>query len=296
MPYFRKRNGFRGEISYILPKSVISRVTKHPLIRALFFTDVGYYPTAKFHFRNRPHGTGENILILCAQGEGWYKINGKSNAVTHNKALIIPKGFSHSYGASENSPWTIYWLHFLGESCGYYLHHLPKEQYTFPVSDRAIKKASILFNGIYNILHKGYILENIISVSLELGSLLGTLLFANEDFCPNLQTESNRKIDQSINYMLDNIGNRLSLKQLANNAHLSVPQYTYLFKIKTGYPPIEYFIRLKIQKACQYLDITDMKIYNISQIIGYDDPYYFSRIFHSIIGISPQEYRKRKMS
>ncbi|MBA7542594.1 HTH-type transcriptional activator RhaS [subsurface metagenome] len=107
---------------------------------------------------------------------------------------------------------------------------------------------------------------------------------------------SNRKIDQSINYMLDNLENRLSLKQLANNAHLSVSQYTYLFKIKTGYPPIEYFIRLKIQKACQYLDITDMKIYNISQIIGYDDPYYFSRIFHSIIGISPQEFRKRKMS
>jgi AraC-like DNA-binding protein len=69
---------------------------------------------------------------------------------------------------------------------------------------------------------------------------------------------------------------------------------TYLFKQETGFPPIDYFLRMKIQRAGQLLDLTENSVKEISSSLGIDDPYYFSRLFKKINNCSPTEYRKRK--
>ena len=48
------------------------------------------------------------------------------------------------------------------------------------------------------------------------------------------------------------------------------------------------------RKACHYLDFTNMKINQISPLVGIDDTFYFSRLFTKIMGISPTEYRAHK--
>lgn len=73
-------------------------------------------------------------------------------------------------------------------------------------------------------------------------------------------------------------------------AHFSVT-----FKKKTGFSPIEYFNHLKMQKASQYLLFTNLRIKEIAQEVGIEDPYYFSRLFTKIMGISPVHYREKKM-
>lgn len=50
---------------------------------------------------------------------------------------------------------------------------------------------------------------------------------------------------------------------------------------------------LKIKKACDLLDTTDMKVNQISLYLGFDDQYYFSRLFTKIMGTSPKHYRSR---
>jgi YesN/AraC family two-component response regulator len=49
---------------------------------------------------------------------------------------------------------------------------------------------------------------------------------------------------------------------------------------------------MKIQKSCQLLGLSDLKIKEISKQIGYEDAYYFSRLFKKIMGKSPMQYRK----
>lgn len=72
------------------------------------------------------------------------------------------------------------------------------------------------------------------------------------------------------------------------------PSYlTTLLRKKTGYSPSSYFSHLKITKACEYLDFSKVKIKEISFLIGYSDPYYFSKDFQKKMGISPRNYRKR---
>ena len=56
--------------------------------------------------------------------------------------------------------------------------------------------------------------------------------------------------------------------------------------------PIEYFIHLKMQKACQLLYTEDSRVKQIAALLGYDDPYYFSRLFKKYMNTSPETYRK----
>ncbi|MBC7626240.1 MAG: helix-turn-helix transcriptional regulator [Ferruginibacter sp.] len=56
---------------------------------------------------------------------------------------------------------------------------------------------------------------------------------------------------------------------------------------------MEYFNHLKIQKACQFLLFTKLRIKEISIELGIEDHYYFSRLFHKVMGVSPVCYRKK---
>jgi AraC-like DNA-binding protein len=69
-----------------------------------------------------------------------------------------------------------------------------------------------------------------------------------------------------------------------------------LFRKETGASPIDYFLRLKIQKACQYIELSDMKLYEISTALGFESPTYFSRLFTKYMGIPPTAYRLRENS
>ena len=67
-----------------------------------------------------------------------------------------------------------------------------------------------------------------------------------------------------------------------------------MFKQKTGYAPIDYFMQMKIQQACQQLDFSDRSIKDIAMTMGFEDPYYFSKRFKQVIGLPPQRYRLLK--
>ena len=66
----------------------------------------------------------------------------------------------------------------------------------------------------------------------------------------------------------------------------------FYFKKHTGMSPLAYFNRLKIERACQLLKDTDLKVNQICLKLGIDDQYYFSRLFSKTMGISPTAYRE----
>ena len=70
--------------------------------------------------------------------------------------------------------------------------------------------------------------------------------------------------------------------------------YVELFKQQTGYAPIDYFIRLRMHRACQFLDNTGMSVKAIATTLGYEDPLYFSRLFRTVNEASPIAYRRMR--
>ncbi|MET0377936.1 MAG: helix-turn-helix transcriptional regulator, partial [Spongiibacteraceae bacterium] len=55
--------------------------------------------------------------------------------------------------------------------------------------------------------------------------------------------------------------------------------------------PIHYFIHLKMQRACELLETTEFDVREIAELLGYADPFYFSKLFKRTIGQSPQHFR-----
>jgi YesN/AraC family two-component response regulator len=105
------------------------------------------------------------------------------------------------------------------------------------------------------------------------------------------ESEIEYLIDQSISFMKANFHKRLSIDDLANEFRYSPSRYTVLFRQKTGLSPMDYFIRIKIQEACHLLVNTDLFVKEVAGKVGYDDQYYFSRIFKKVTGKGPLEYK-----
>jgi len=101
--------------------------------------------------------------------------------------------------------------------------------------------------------------------------------------------------EKVIYYMRENIENNLSLEQMAKHFNFSSSHFSSIFQEETKMSPIKYFISLKIEKACQYLELSHLKICDIHLKLGFQDAAYFSRMFSRMMGISPSKYRAREM-
>ena len=105
------------------------------------------------------------------------------------------------------------------------------------------------------------------------------------------ESETAWKIEQSIAYMMRHLDEPLQVATLAAQANISASHFFALFKRQTGCAPIDCFIRLRMQHACRLLDETVMSVKEVAATLGYDDPFYFSRIFKSVNRVAPSEYR-----
>lgn len=80
--------GFERQIHYVIPRHFLKTVEHYPLLHALFPTDIGWYPNARYHYRERPLGSPEHILIYCAAGSGWSTLG--------QKTVLVPAGHASS--------------------------------------------------------------------------------------------------------------------------------------------------------------------------------------------------------
>lgn len=288
----RLREGFKGQIRYVIPRPILDSLKTNPLLHQLLPTDIGWYPHARYHYCERSTGADEHILILCVAGEGWYEIGGQRGAVRPNEALIIPRRVPHVYGAVEDDPWSIHWMHFTGASSDYFACLLPPDVHTLAVAPATVETVTGLFRECYESFLGSFVLQQMIYTAQTVHHLLGCIFFNNEAFSPTLRTSQFHSTRDTLEYLRQNLHRRLTLDDMARHAQLSKSHFLRLFKEQTGYSPVDYFIHLKLQHACMLLSVTRQTIREISLAVGYEDPYYFSRIFKKVVGVSPSQYRE----
>ena len=104
-------------------------------------------------------------------------------------------------------------------------------------------------------------------------------------------SESARRIEQSIAYMREHLDQPLPVAKLAALANVSPSHFFALFKRRTGCAPMDYFTHLRMQHACRLLDATSASVKEVAAALGYDDPFYFSRVFKLVNHVPPSQYR-----
>lgn len=100
-------------------------------------------------------------------------------------------------------------------------------------------------------------------------------------------------VKKIINYLNENYENKISLDQIAHNMYLSPVYISKIFKEETGESPINYLIKIRLEKAKDILLNSDGgSIKSIANSVGYEDVYHFSKLFKKYYGISPLYYKK----
>ena len=126
-------------------------------------------------------------------------------------------------------------------------------------------------------------------------SPLNSVRSAAPEASPGLDARTNggpeTRIQQCVAFMCQHLDQPLQVAALAARASTSPSHFFVLFKRVTGSPPIDYLIRLRMQRACQLLDAGLLPVKDVAAAVGYEDPFYFSRVFKSMHQVAPSHYR-----
>lgn len=286
------KQGFTGERSIVLPRVAIEAEESDPLVSSLYITDIGYYPHADSHFVQRKEPISEYVLIYCVEGAGWFQTDSRRYEVGENQYFILPPNKPHAYGAHKTDPWTIYWIHFTGAHAAIYSEGATTPGRIPPAVNSRIMERNTIFEEIFATLQRNSDLESLRYASSLLHHYLATMRYLRlyRQAAPDTPSLS----QAVIHYMRENIEKRVTLKQMADYMGYSPSHLSMVFHKETGHSPLSYLNLMRIETACQWLTDTSQKVNQICHKVGIDDPYYFSRLFRSIKGCSPVEYRAQE--
>lgn len=281
-----KADGFKDEEYIIIPTESFADYAEHPLVRTVYPTDVGFFPKAAAHYREREEGADQYILIYCTEGRGVIEVEDERYELGPSDAFCIPPNIRHKYYADQKNPWSILWVHFKGENTVYF--SMEERRLVHMNSRHSDNRIMVLFHSLFRVLHRNYTLGNFIYISQVLSLILSEIYFREKTDESSVQ---NRHVTMVIRFMYQNLKRGLSLEDISEEVKLSKSYLNSIFKSQTGRSPVEFFIHLKMQEACKLLKSTDMYVYEVSSELGYDDQYYFSRIFKKVVGMSPKDYK-----
>lgn len=105
--------------------------------------------------------------------------------------------------------------------------------------------------------------------------------------------KSKKVIDEITEYVRLNFSDsNLSLSDIASRFYVNPSYLSRIFKQETGQSFTEYILRLRMEKAVEFLKETQMKAYQVAEVVGIKDPYYFSNCFKKFTGVSVNDYKK----
>ncbi len=235
----KKKEGFLGQQMIVLPPDSLKEIVNNSLIQNLYFTAIGFYPHAEYHDRKREFGSDEYILLYCTEGEGKVRVENHKFKLKPNHFIIIPPQAAHHYKSSIENPWSIYWVDFTGKNASIIYDRYLQERKS-AVNFLAYEEQRVkIFMEIIQLLEYSFDKK-----SLEFANINHLYFLSSFAYEPKLISKKSI-VDNSIDFMKKNLQNSFRIEDFAARENLSVSRFSEVFKEKTGYSPIHYFIRLK---------------------------------------------------
>lgn len=276
-----------------IPPKLHAQLRTHPISAGLLPTRLGIFTRYRKHVVERPVNYPDSIVIYCIEGRGLCHVRGRTWTVHPHEWLMIPAGERHGYRSTLDDPWTIAWFCTDASALTCYFKLLELSPAHPVLSARENPRFLGFFEEALDALENGLHPMNCLTAASALHHLM-TLLVTQHCTQPPRQNDTAERIGRTITAMREHLDQPVKVSRLAAMSRWSVSQYTALFKRQTGHPPLDFFIRLRMQSACQLLDTSTLTVKEIAHQLGYEDPYHFSRVFKSVMEQSPQHYRMRQ--
>ena len=241
----------------------------------------------------RPRGRLDYQLIYISAGQVYFHFDNKENETVikaGNMVLFRPKEFQkyEYYGIDKTE---VYWVHFTGSDVKNILRNYGiKDDLHYFFVGTSLEYERIYKKMISELQRCQNNYEEMLSI------LMRQLLI-----CIYRELQKERKIsdiyldnemDMATQYFTDNYSSDISIEEYASSRGMSISWFIRNFKKFTGITPMHFIVSTRISNAQLLLETTKYSISEISRIVGYDNPLYFSRLFHKVKGFAPSEYRK----
>lgn len=274
--------------SFYVPPDVVERECTHPLLAGLMPTWVGLYTKAQGHLVS-DRALPDFVLVYCAEGAGWLTLAEQTWQIREGDVFLCPPDMPHSYGADETHPWTKYWVHFRGSMALAYAEQLglTAAHPVLHVGEDA--NLTSWFLDMQSVLRGSLTQASLLCAT----SLLSRILAQMNSLACEIRRQRAQGLDLNtvVSFMRDHLDGRLPLAQIASHVGLSKYHFSRRFKQQTGYPPVEFHVRLRLQKACELLESSTATVSDIASSLGFSSPFHFSAAFKQMMGVSPRGYR-----
>lgn len=276
------------EIRLLIPIFLLKKLQLHPLTKGLYPISLGKsFQNNYYQIKNEL--INQHCLFYCQSGQAQLRYKNKLRNIKRGDLVVISPNEDFHYQAKSDSKHSLYWINFSGSLSSDFAERLLMKM------DDGIAHVGLLSNIINDLDSllalgsRGYTATNVIHAVHVLQQALSFL--ALQLRLTAFNGSSNFDLDAVEALMRNNLHQELNLDTLAHYSQLSKFHFAKKFKELTDTSPIQHFINMKIQHACSQLDNTNNSVKNIAESLGYNDPYYFSRLFKKTIGISPKQYR-----
>jgi len=278
--------GFPGQRLRVLPTRRVRQALTQPGIAHLVVTDAGYFPTAQAHGKRRPSGSPQCIVLVCVLGAGRVVVDGVRHDVTRGQVVVLPPTVPHEYEADAADPWTLWWVHLTGRDLEEFLRQSGMTA-ARPVRQlRDVYRPVSLIEEIVAAMEQGDTDSSLLSASGAAWHLMAQLCaeqFAGPSALP--------VIDTARDYIVAHPAEAITVAGLAAMARMSPSHFAAQFRERVGTSPLRFQTQVRMGRARELLDTTTKRIDVVAREVGYDDPFYFSRVFRSVHDVAPSVYR-----
>lgn len=284
-----------NDIRLVIPVFLLNKLKVHPLTMGMYPVSLGKSESNTYQIQQKK--SSSHWLIYSLNNDGLLQYKNRSREIKRGDLVIISPNEPFTYKLahedhshiSSNENNTVYWINFNGELSNNFAERLLMKM------DEGVANVGVLsdvlddFDELLALGSRGYTATNVIHAVHVLQQSLSYLALQLRLMAFNKSSTFDLNAIEAL--MQSNLHQDLSLDALAHHCQLSKFHFSKKFRELTDTSPIQHFINMKIQKACFQLDNTEMTVKNIGESLGYSDPYYFSRLFKKMIGVSPKQYR-----
>lgn len=249
----------------------------------------GVEQSGKFQTEGRP---GYHLHVVLS-GKGTLYVNNEKFEIHHGQMFVTKSDECCSYEAYEVDPWKYCWMAFDGrkaedyiESMGFrkdiYVRNCYEDPYRF--LDLVNKMLDYQEITLASDLMRISILLEYISLAVESNYKSKQLVKHHQDYSPEVYVAHAMEF-------IDYNYRTIKVSDISKYVGINRSYMANIFKKKIGKSPQEYLVQYRLGEAARLLKETNISIQDISLKVGYNDPLTFSKMFKSIYGVSPRNYR-----
>ena len=240
------------------------------------------------HIR-RYAGRNDYQLIYICEGQCVVTLDGTVQIAYPGDCILYRPGEAQDYLLAKKVKPHTYWIHFNGEVCQKLFEtlllqnvHIIKAEQNREV-EHLISRVCQYYN--LEVPNRELICSGMMQTIL---ALLSNELYKGN---PHTGEKGKDKVSEVISHikMVPNLN--ITVSECADFCKMSKVHFSRFFKQITGMPPVQFVLKIRIDRAKELLDFTDKPIAEIAEASGFPDQNYFARTFKKITGMSPTQYR-----